>query len=83
MAPPYWLVCQICRRSGISVGLANLNMTNCGLIYCTNCTGRLGRRVCEACQVVSVGCKRTVRLNSRAPREVWSLFGSFERKINM
>ena len=57
-----------------------LSMTNCGLLYCLDCTARLSKRVCKACRVV--GCKRSVKLNSKAPREVRSLFESFDRKIN-
>ena len=58
--------------------MARLNMTNCGLIFCTDCTASLSKRVCRACRGK---CKRSVRLNRQAPREVRSLFESFETKI--
>ena len=74
---PVWLNCNLCRRTGSQV-TARLNMTNCGLIFCSDCTGSLSRRICRACQG---SCKRSVKLNSQAPREVRSCFESLETKI--
>ena len=74
---PVWVNCNVCRRTGCRLQ-AKLNITNCGFIFCSNCKAAAARRVCRACQG---RCKRTVPLDSKAPREVRSLFESIATKI--
>ena len=54
-------------------------MTNCGFIYCSDCAATTAKRICRACR--GGQCKRSVQLNSRAPREVRQLFESLATKI--
>ena len=74
---PVWLHCNICRRTARQV-TTRLNLTNCGFCFCCDCAAAAARRVCRACRGQ---CRRSLPLDSKAPREVRLLFESVATKI--
>ena len=75
--PPVWFHCNLCRRPASQVK-ASLHLTNCGRVFCSDCGASLARRFCRDCQG---RCKRSIPLNSRAPKEVKVLFENLGVKI--
>lgn len=74
---PAWLHCNVCRRTASQLH-SRLNITSCGFLFCSSCAAATARRFCRACRGP---CRRSLRLDSQAPREVRELFESLATKI--